>query len=440
MISFEPSIFFVDDKKNEVEDIVELYRKEGYGVKYLNADPIEGDEIPLENSYSDALLVFLDIYYNADRTLDEEKCAEWVSGIVNKDSFYILVIWSQDTDEAEKVINKIKESNRAPFVTIIKQKSDYHRGNNKWDFEKLQKDVQTTIDERPELKELAKWKKSIKSAANLIIGHLSNSEDHLLFTNKLKKIILGHGGISYLGNDNYIEKQKVLFDALDNILVSNSKNTRLVEDILEINKANLYNTQEHILSEIDTKLNSWFHFKIHPYPLDQNSIDIGLLSKFKTSEFKNRYGIFDDINITTFFKHQIEEAHKRNSSLKIENICVLLTRPCDIAQNKFGKNLKLLSGLLINNPIRKGGNGKSKHDLKVSGTKPDSIKIYDHLYFSDDEKDSTIVFDYRYSFSLSKNEFYRLLEKFGTLNKELLSEILVEYSAYSSRLGITQII
>jgi len=119
MLSFEPNIFFVDDKENEVDELVNIYRQKGFGVKYFNADPVEGDLIPDKNCYTDAVLLFLDIYLTSDRILDEEKCAEWVSSIVNENSFFILVIWSQDTDEADKVIEKINQNNRHPFVTII---------------------------------------------------------------------------------------------------------------------------------------------------------------------------------------------------------------------------------------------------------------------------------------------------------------------------------
>src|SRR5690554_2042194 len=132
MLSFEPNIFFIDDKRNEVEEIIKIYRDKGFGVKFYNADPIEGDFVPKSETFSDAVLVFLDIYFTSERILDEEKCAEWVSGIVNESSFFILVIWSQDTDEADKVIDKIKENKRYPFVKIIKQKSDYQNGDNQW--------------------------------------------------------------------------------------------------------------------------------------------------------------------------------------------------------------------------------------------------------------------------------------------------------------------
>ncbi|WP_298421131.1 hypothetical protein [uncultured Kordia sp.] len=113
---------------------------------------------------------------------------------------------------------------------------------------------------------------------------------------------------------------------------------------------------------------------------------------------------------------------------------MIISRPCDIAQNKYGRNLKLLGGLLILNPIRK------KNKLKGKNAMPLSLKIFDHLYLDEERNDCTLIFDFRYAFSLPPNVFHERFNKMKIFNKELLSEIQVEYSSYSNRLGITQII
>jgi len=459
MLSIEPSVFFVDDKLNEVKGIIDIYREKGYGVKYFNASAADGDAVPEPNTYHDASLIFLDLYYDGQRILDEEKCSEWVESIVRKDAFFILVIWSQDTDEAEVVLKEIGNNSRVPFVSIIKQKSDYQNGDGQWDFDKLNRDIETQLNSCSELKELASWKKSIKSSSNLIIGHLTRGEDSNILASKLKKIIKGHGGEYYVSEDNCCEKQEVLFDALDSVLISNSKNTRPKIEIEQVNQVGLYNTTNIASGEIDAKLNSWFHFKIQPTPISQNAIIPGIICKMESEEVIANFGIKDDSNVSKYLKPQIEmetkylkqknEDKSKNEDVKggeqeeiintgIEHICVLLTRPCDIAQNKFGKNLKLLSGLKITKPVRKGGNGKKKNDLK-SDQKPDSIKLLDHLCFNDIDE-VALVFDYRYMFSVSEQNFKDNFKNLAIFNKELLSEIQVEYASYSSRLGITQII
>ncbi len=141
------------------------------------------------------------------------------------------------------------------------------------------------------------------------------------------------------------------------------------------------------------------------------------------------YSVHDDKNVSDYISKQIVDG------TIISSIVMILSRPCDVAQQKFGKNIKLLSGLKIHKPQRDAKNrfiGKDK--------KPDSIKLYDHLYFSEVENDVTLLFDFRYSFSVPEDIFIKEFTNIKVFNKELLSELQVEYSSYSSRLGITQII
>lgn len=443
MLSVEPNIFFIDDKKEEVNVLINLYRNEGFGVKYYNADLIEGDLVPDENSFSNANLIFLDIYYNSDRQLDKEKCAEWVSGIVPENSFYILVIWSQDTDEADDVISEIINENRNPFISIVKQKSDYQIEGG-WDFDKLRNDIETEINSVSEIEELAIWKKSINKSENLVIGHLTNGTNSDLFTKKLQKIIIGKGGTYYLGNDKVQAKRDILFDGLDNILLSNAKENRPEIPISSKNTDKLYNIGRNIKSDIDTKLNSWFHFKL-TQNIPPQLIEPGLICINNHSLLKEIYSIIDDPKLSSKFAKQ-----KENETTLISDIVVVINRPCDVAQNKYGKNIKLLSGIRIDNPYKyhiedlspkqkkKKDDYLGKHHFNNEQL-PDSIIAFHHLEIGT-IKDVSLLFDFRYVFSIPEKIFINKFENIKIFNKELLSEIQVEYSSYSSRLGITQII
>jgi len=305
---------------------------------------------------------------------------------------------------------------------------------------RLHSDIESTLDKSPELLELASWKRSVKKASNLIIGHLTINEKPSILPEKLKKIIVGHGGTSYISENSFQNKQEVLFDALDNVLLSNSKNSRPTNEIDEKNKSILYNITDEIYTEIDSKLNSWFHFIINPTPIEQSKIAPGLICIYEDAELVKNYSLIDDEKLSDFLKYQIEKKSEDDSALNFKNIVLLLTRPCDIAQNKYGKNLKLLSGLKIINPVRKGGESQKRFDLKRNSSQPDSLKILDHLFFSEKEDDVVLMFDFRYAFSVSKESFIKDFKKIKIISKELLSEIQVEYSSYSSRLGTTQII
>lgn len=435
MLSFEPNIIFIDDKEEEVDGIVKLYQKEGFGVKYYNADLTEGDEKPNEPFY-DVNLIYLDLYYKND--FDVELCAGWIESLVPENTFYVLVIWSKDTQHSDEVIEDLVKLKRKPFLNILINKGDeYKKSDNDWDFDKLKQKIGNEVGKHHALEELSLWKKSIKCSSNVIVGHLSKDIEADGLNKKLKKIIIGHGGSSFISSDNKSQKRDVLFDALDNILISNAKGTRSSHKISNENKENLYVIESGITSDIDTMLNSWFHFKLNKSPLDQSQIMPGLICKYKDEKLKNSYTLLDDANIKKLLREQIERSEENDSNTRFEDVVLLLSRPCDIAQNKYGKNLKLISGAVVYNPKRKDN---EKKEFKKSSTSLDSIKIYDHLCFTDTDKDVAIIFDFRYVFSVPKDIFISGFENIKYFNKELLSEIQVEYGSYSSRLGITQII
>lgn len=434
MLSFEPNIVFIDDKIDQVDGIINLYRNEGIGVKYYNADIAEGDSPP-QSPFSNVNLIYLDLYYKDD--FDLELCLGWIDSIVPKNSFYVLVIWSKDPHHKDEIIEGLSKINQIPFITFCETKNDdYKNPDSSFKWTELKAKIDSEINNISELEELAVWKKSVQNASNIIVGTLSKNTSQEQLKTKLQKIIIGHGGSSLSVKDNNPFKRETLFDALDSVLVSNTKGSIPNINISANNTQNLYNIPDNIQGDIDSNLNSWFHFKLHKEPLDQEIIKPGIICNYKDASLQKLYALIKDENIEEYLKHQIAESIVENSSTELIDIVLLISRPCDIAQNKFGRNLKLVSGILVKKPVRKGG---QKQPLKT-GIKYDSIKLYDHLSFSDADTDTALIFDFRYVFSIPKESFVSNFENIKVFNKELLSEVQVEYSAYSSRLGITQII
>lgn len=139
MLSAEPNIIFIDDKKEEVEGIIKSYKDEGYGVKFFNADLTKGDEKPA-NFFSDVNLIFLDLYFS-DK-FDAELCTGWIEKIIMESSFYVLVIWSKDTQHEHEIIEDLLKLNRKPYKVISKQKGEeYKNPTNEWNFPKLYSDT-----------------------------------------------------------------------------------------------------------------------------------------------------------------------------------------------------------------------------------------------------------------------------------------------------------
>ena len=83
-----------------------------------------------------------------------------------------------------------------------------------------------------------------------------------------------------------------------------------------------------------------FYFKLNKEPLDQTDIQAGLICEYLDDDLRSLYTLMDDKYINEYLTSQIEEAKAENPKTKIVDIVLLMSRPCDIAQDKFGKNLK----------------------------------------------------------------------------------------------------
>jgi len=429
MLSFEPSVVFIDDNEQEVNGIIELYREEGIGVKFYNANLTDGDNKPLR-PFVNVNLIFLDLYYQTD--FDVDLSVGWIDSIIPESSFYVLVIWSKDNHHRDEIVEGLSTIKKKPFLDFNESKSDYQKEDNTYNWESLKKMIDNGVEEVSELSELSIWKKSVLNSSNVIIGHLSKDSDSEKLKIKLQKIISGHGGTSFIVEGEGERKRGVLFDALDSVLVANTKGLIPNISISDANKDGLYDIPESIQGEIDSKLNSWFHFKLLE-SIDDKEVMPGLISLNNKQFLKNTYSIQDDEKIKSKIKPQADSGRTT-----IDDIVVVLMRSCDFAQGKYGKNIKLLSGIKITNPERYNS-GKKNGELKLENRFPDSVKFFDHLTFIDGD-DSALIFDFRYIFSIPPSIFVKHFENIKIFNRELLSELQVEYSSYSSRLGTTQII
>lgn len=436
MISFEPRVAIIDDKFEEINGILKQYQDEGVGIKYFNAHLTNPDPKPTIH-FSDLNLIFLDVHFTENTDdYDPTLCAAWIDSLLPENSFYILVLWSKETDKKDEILEELKLIKKEPFLFFAEQKTDYQTKEG-WDFQKLREAIDLKLTDYPELEELTNWKKNVAVSSNLVIGHLINNSSPDTLKRKLQKIILGHGGKSLLQSQNNNFKREILFEALDSVLISNTKGLIPFKKISEVNNKGIYQIPENVQADVDSKLNSWFHFKLHKTPLNQEVIKPGTICTFKNNLLKEYYNIQNDEYIQKYLSHQILKKDLPDSKCTLIDICLLISRPCDVAQNKYGKNLKLISGVLINNPSRKGN---AKKEFKKGNSNLISVKLYDHLQLSEKDIDIALIFDYRYVFSVPEKMFIDKFEKIKVFNKELLSEIQVEYSAYSSRLGITQIL
>lgn len=424
----DPNVIIIDDRKDEIQGILNYYNEKGLGCKWFDASET-GDTMPV-TPFNDISILFLDLYYTTSVSeIDVEQCSLWVKSIIQPKSFYILIIWTRDIADSNSIIERLNKLDLRPFCILVKNKSEYQiPTEEKYNYTRLFLEINNYLDSLPALDEIFIWKKNIKTSTNKVIGNLTNDlkiESQELFIKKLKNILISHGGNIVKQIENSHQKRYLLFDAFDSVLISNSKYD-IKDEIQEVTNSQIYSFKDGEMFDIDKELNSWFHFKL-TNEISEDLIYPGIISMFKENDWKMMYSLHDDKIVQDYLAKQNEEDKKQLS------ISLLISRPCDLAQYKYGKNLKLLSGLIISDPLRK------KNKLFSTKPIPASIIIYDNLYLNDNYKDVSILFDLRYTFSVPEKVFIEDFVNLKLFNKELISEIQMEYSSYSSKLGITKL-
>ncbi|WP_349953152.1 hypothetical protein, partial [Bacteroides finegoldii] len=214
----EPSVVIVDDKKEEVTDIIKYYQKSGIGCKFFNANLYDGDDHP-EQNMSDVTLLYLDLYYKEGiEDLDFELPASWVRDIIPPKSFYVLILWTKDPSQAEGVLKELEKHKTKPYLVFTENKGDYiNKITGKYDYRRLIDSIEKKISAVPAFEEIQIWKNNIKKTSNIVLGGLI-CEDANEFTNKMKRIMVSHGG-EIIKSSPPLCKRSILFEALNENVV-----------------------------------------------------------------------------------------------------------------------------------------------------------------------------------------------------------------------------
>ena len=274
---FEPNVVIVDDKRDEIQGIITYYQENGIGCKYYNADLSDGDDYP-ENKMSDVVFLFLDLFYSEH--FDAELSISWVRSIIHPGAFYILILWTKDVSKKSIIEEQLEKMNLIPYCFIIQNKGDFVvSGSAKYDYTNLLMSIDKELKKISAIEEIFIWKNALKQAANIVLGGLMSKHTQE-FTDKLKKIIEGHGGKNILTASEPMLKRATLFEALNNVLISNIPQFDSKYEISDKNKEDLYGSSSITNNIIDRKLNSWFHFTLRE-DLDKKTLP-GIIAKNKS--------------------------------------------------------------------------------------------------------------------------------------------------------------
>lgn len=170
MIPNGPQIAIIDDRQNEVQDIIDTLERRRVGYKYFNAS-IGEDEQPDEPIKS-IETIFLDLHFQtglAELDFDPSLPAGWVDHIVPENRNYNLVIWTKDSNKAQQLIDLLYQLNKLPYFWFAAQKNEYQTSDEEYNIEGLLNKISQNFTEHH------------KAEESVMLGEIVNiEEDHVL--------------------------------------------------------------------------------------------------------------------------------------------------------------------------------------------------------------------------------------------------------------------
>lgn len=421
---FITSALVIDDKVEEVKDLISHLEEKDIWVRHYTPDQIENKNEPFNNRK----IIFLDLYLDTGTSTDNiAKIRRYFKTIIGENfGTYGIVLWTKHTSHFDDFCDKIYNKNNnftLPLFVISLDKTEYIKKGSYDGIldgleEKLEKDIPSSF--------FIEWNKAVKRGSDNTITTLYN----LFQTNEKKnkhleptlyKLACNYTGIPE-GSINGYNLQKDLVKSLMDTLqfeVSNEFNN--IDGLFSDTKRHTYSGTPEEKIIVFSKLNSQLLLDFHN--LSEDVVIPGSI-----------YEVFaqtSPLYITEIlFKKKIEnlDSGEDFKNLKKRRICIEVTPPCDFAQNKKQSLSRIVGGVQMD---------YSKE--VASNLKADSF--YSFLYpvhIDGFENPQMIIFDFYKFQTISENEL-KEKSKFKIIMRtkdKLFADIIQKFSSHSARLGI----
>jgi hypothetical protein len=147
-----PQVAIVDNNYEEVKSIETRLDELNIGNVFFPVDFVK--PIYPKKTISTIELVFLDLFYNTgiNAAFDPFACCEWLTRIVPANKNYILIIWSNDPDHKDELMEVIELTDAPmPFFVELSPKAKYQSGNFQYDVTRLLNDLNRDLAQRVEI-------------------------------------------------------------------------------------------------------------------------------------------------------------------------------------------------------------------------------------------------------------------------------------------------
>ena len=455
---FIDSAIIIDDKKEEIEGLINLLEEKGIWTKYFFPEDLENREVPLKNRK----IIFLDLYVD-----DKETEATGQIAIIRKIfkktlgmnfGTYGIVVWSAHTKDMLELKSKMQNDSDKYTLPLFIVGLDKYKYLKEDDFSDLFHDLNQELEKNIAAEFFIKWNnlvsqgkdKAITNIYSLIKDYEKQDKNlqfilfqmarnytgmpfedigkyplHIdafkAFNDMMNYEITTNQGtdcdiftniddVSFVGIDTNTEKYE--YGAKNHICVSvKDRVIKKDDNVLSSNdqkNANNASNIKELVSQI-IRIYSYVNSKIL---IDENNI--------QQSEIipGNIYEIMDG---TGGFK-------KNNSPNNSTSILIEMTPPCDYSNNNM-INPRVLEGFVCDYSEKLHGDHKKEY-------------FYNQIWplkIKNKEKPQMIVFDFR-CFGFIKEEKLKDASQYKVLfraKNSLFADILQKLSSHTARLGLS---
>lgn len=390
---------FIDDKYDEVEDLIRYFERYNIWSKHISPDNFDGT---VDYNYAGARLVFLDLQYTLSGGSEIGRAVNILRDLSQKGiKNYILVVWSMHSDEIEKLVNLIdsKMNSDRPLLVLDANKEEcirlsYIEFNNKID--QLFKE---SIENNQIIYSLLEWEKSTVLASRDTFNDIISLSYNSINNNfELEKVLLAMSKAS--ANDVNI---KSAFPYIHDIL-----NENIIKFVEQIDNQELASA-ELPEEELNLKLNALQMIKrdglVNSRPGDVYTLDLN--KEEKDTLISNWKENFDFLSTL--------------SSEQIKPIQVDITPPCTF--------IKEDKSIMINGIIIIGYSNDIKRKLKG---KRENFSI-NYYYDTDNQTSNILILDFIKINYVIREDIKD--EKIFCLKTEFRSSIQQQFGSFLTRIG-----
>ncbi|HEV8506974.1 MAG TPA: hypothetical protein VGQ53_16300 [Chitinophagaceae bacterium] len=150
-----PKVVIVDDSSEDGVPLKEAFNNLNVRNQFFQVD-FSNPDFPAE-PLMDVRLIFMDLYFNEGfgAPFDPDLCIQWLEKILPPGQKYVLVVWSRDAYVGAELLDAMKGSGiPMPYYFERRTKSNYRMIGNKYDAERLLKDLERGLEQNVQVEKL----------------------------------------------------------------------------------------------------------------------------------------------------------------------------------------------------------------------------------------------------------------------------------------------